>query len=183
MQLTSKTKILTNGAISVAIATVLSFVQIGIWINGGSVTLLSALPIFIFSYKYGLKWGVFCGFIFGVLQMLIGVGGLKGITLTTFVMAIILDYFLAYACYGFTGIFKNKKTPIFFVAGCLLAFIGRFICHFLSGVLIWGSLTTDGIGAVTYSFMYNLSYMLPETIVTVVASYFAYNILKKSRLI
>lgn len=44
----------------------------------------------------------------------------------------------------------------------------RFLCSFLSGVLIWGNLS-DGLPAWTYSLGYNASYMLPETVLTVVA--------------
>ena len=45
----------------------------------------------------------------------------------------------------------------------------RFLCSFLSGVLIWGNLT-DGLPAWTYSLVYNGSYMLPETLLTMVAA-------------
>ena len=44
-----------------------------------------------------------------------------------------------------------------------------FLCSFLSGVLIWGNLT-DGLSAWTYSLTYNGSYMLPETLLTMVAA-------------
>ena len=49
----------------------------------------------------------------------------------------------------------------------------RFLCSFLSGVLIWGNLS-DGLPAWTYSLTYNGSYMLPETIMTTVAAVLIY---------
>ena len=49
----------------------------------------------------------------------------------------------------------------------------RFLCSFLSGVLIWGNLS-DGLPAWTYSLTYNGSYMLPETILTTVAAVLIY---------
>ena len=45
----------------------------------------------------------------------------------------------------------------------------RFLCSFLSGVLVWGNLS-DGLSAWTYSLGYNASYMLPETLLTVVGA-------------
>ena len=42
-------------------------------------------------------------------------------------------------------------------------------CSFLSGVLVWGNLS-DGLAAWTYSLTYNGSYMLPETLLTMVAA-------------
>lgn len=175
----TKTRKITLAAICIAISTVLSFVQLTFWVNGGSVTLMAAVPIFIYAYKYGFKWGIFCGFTFGVVQAIIGIGGLKGITLLAFFMAIILDYLVAYACYGITGIFKNNKNEKVFLFACIIALFLRFICHFLSGFLIWGSLVTDGFGAIVYSFTYNISYMLPEAIINLVGGYFVFKLLKK----
>lgn len=179
----TKTKKLTTGAICITISTILSYVKISLWANGGSVTLLVALPIFIFSYKYGFKWGVFCGFTFGALQGLLEAGGLKGVTLFTFVMSILIDYLVAYGCYGIVGIFNKKKTVNHFLFGAFLSLTMRFICHFISGFWLFGSLSVDGFGAVIYSFTYNISYMLPETIITLVGCYFAFNIFKKAKLI
>ena len=53
------------------------------------------------------------------------------------------------------------------VGSAVVCFI-RFLCSFLSGVLIWGNLS-DGLPAWIYSLTYNGSYMLPEAILTVVA--------------
>ena len=58
------------------------------------------------------------------------------------------------------------------VGTAVVCFI-RFMCSFLSGVLIWGNLS-DGLPAWTYSLTYNGSYMLPETILTTVAAVLIY---------
>ncbi|MBR0517812.1 MAG: energy-coupled thiamine transporter ThiT, partial [Firmicutes bacterium] len=44
----------------------------------------------------------------------------------------------------------------------------RFLAHFLSGIIVWGSITEDGIGAVIYSLTYNGSFMAVETVITIV---------------
>lgn len=67
--------------------------------------------------------------------------------------------------------FSNKLVGVG-VGTAVVCFI-RFMCSFLSGVLIWGNLS-DGLPAWTYSLTYNGSYMLPETIMTTVAAVLIY---------
>ncbi len=45
----------------------------------------------------------------------------------------------------------------------------RLVCHFLSGILIWGSYAPEGTPVWLYSLGYNGTYMLWETIITAVA--------------
>ena len=63
--------------------------------------------------------------------------------------------------------FQNRVVGV--AVGTFMAGFLRFLCSFLSGVLIWGNLT-DGLPAWTYSLVYNGSYMLPETLLTMVAA-------------
>ena len=63
--------------------------------------------------------------------------------------------------------FKNRMVGVAF--GTFMAGVLRFLCSFLSGVLVWGNLN-EGLSAWTYSLVYNASYMLPETLLTVVAA-------------
>ena len=68
----SKTRILVECALMIAIGTVLANVKIYELPNGGSVTLLSMLPFVLISFRHGVKWGVFTGFVNSLLQMLLG---------------------------------------------------------------------------------------------------------------
>ena len=88
---------------------------------------------------------------------------------------ILLDYVLAFTLLGLAGaIAKPFKNRLVGVAVGTAAVCGiRFLCSFLSGVLIWGNLS-DGLPAWTYSLTYNGSYMLPETILTTVAAVLIY---------
>ena len=85
------------------------------------------------------------------------------------------DYVLAFTLLGLAGaIAKPFKNRLVGVAVGTAAVCGiRFLCSFLSGVLIWGNLS-DGLPAWTYSLTYNGSYMLPETILTTVAAVLIY---------
>ena len=148
----SKTRILVECALMIAIGTVLSNIKFFTLPNGGSVTLLSMLPFVLVSFRHGVKWGLFTGFVNGCLQIL-------------------LDYLVAFMALGtaefFARPFKNRMVGV--AVGTFMAGFLRFMCSFLSGVLVWGNLN-EGLSAWTYSLVYNGSYMLPETLLTMVAA-------------
>ena len=83
---------------------------------------------------------------------------------------ILLDYVLAFTLLGLACVFaKPFKNRLLGVAvGTAIVCLIRFLCSFLSGVLIWGNLN-EGLPEWVYSLTYNGSYMLPETILSVVA--------------
>ena len=56
-----------------------------------------------------------------------------------------------------------------------------FLCHFIIGWVIWDALWPNEFRLVSsvYSFLYNGSYMLPETVLTSAAAVIIYNISKK----
>ena len=56
------TKKLVTSAVMLALASVLSTIKIFQMPLGGSITLLSMLPVVLLSIKYGKKWGVFLAF-------------------------------------------------------------------------------------------------------------------------
>ena len=167
----SKTRILVECALMIAVGTVLSNIRLFSMPNGGSVTLLSMLPFVLVSFRHGVKWGVFTGFVNGCLQMLMGFYPPPASTVLYFAGEVLLDYLLAFMALGlaelFARPFKNRMVGV--AIGTFMAGFLRFLCSFLSGVLVWGNLT-DGLSAWTYSLVYNGSYMLPETLLTVVAA-------------
>ena len=85
----------------------------------------------------------------------------------------IYDYILAFTVLGLAGILRKKQfwgNVIGTVTVCLL----RFLIHFAAGIVLWANL--DEFVAfgesfvnrpVLYSLLYNGSYMLPETVLTV----------------
>lgn len=171
----SKTKVLVEGAIMVALATVLCYIRVFRLPWGGSITLLSMLPIAVYSIKYGIKSGLMASFVFALIQFGQGViDGLFGWGLSPvmLVACILLDYILAYTVIGLAGIFRSKGF-MGWIAGTTLAVVIRFLVHFISGVVIWHSYGELWTGFSTeneflYSFLYNGAYMLPELIFTVI---------------
>ena len=171
----NKTRKLTETALLIAMATVLSLIQFpGPWVNGGSITLCSMLPSCIIGYRYGVRWGLLSGFVHGLLQLLLGMNALKGVSLETLVLSVILDYLLAFAVLGFSGLFRNKikNSSVAFAAGSAIGIFLRFVCHFISGAFVWDTILGDtGLNwaGILYSLSYNGSYMGPELIITLVA--------------
>ncbi|MDO4187393.1 MAG: energy-coupled thiamine transporter ThiT [Lachnospiraceae bacterium] len=175
--MSQKTKLLAEGAAMVALATVLSFIRVIQMPWGGSVTLLSMLPIVIFSIKNGVKNGLMASFAFSLIQFGQGVmDGLFGWGLTpaSLVACIVIDYILAFTVLGFAGAFKNKGMSGW-ITGTVIAIALRLLMHFISGVVIWhsfgelwGGFATEN--TILYSLLYNGAYMIPEIIFTTIGA-------------
>ena len=167
----SKTRTLVECALMIALGTVLANIKIFEMPNGGSITLFSMVPFILVSFRHGVKWGLFTGFVNSLLQMLLGFYAPPAPGLLPLVGMILLDYVLAFSFLGlacvFAKPFKNKLVGV--AVGSAAVCVLRFLCSFLSGVLVWGNLN-DGLAAWTYSLTYNGSYMLPETLLTMVAA-------------
>lgn len=176
MKQQTKIHTLVECAQMIVIGTVLMMVKLYSLPNGGSVTLVSMLPFVLVSFRHGTVFGVATGFVSALLQMLTSFYPPPTGTLLAFIGVILLDYVLAFAVLGLASAcarpFPNRTVGV--AVGTAAVCILRFLCSFVSGFLIWGSLTEDGLGAVTYSLTYNASYMLPETILTVVVAVLLY---------
>lgn len=171
----TKTRTIVECALLIALGTILAQVKIFRMPSGGSITLLSMLPFIMISFRHGMKWGSVAAIANILLQMALG-----GIytppagTIIALIGSIFLDYVLAYLVLAFAPAFskiiKDKAAGVAF--GTAVVCFLRFICAFLSGFIVWGSLTEGLWAAVIYSLSYNAAYMIPESLLTVVASYF-----------
>lgn len=168
---------LTETAVFIALAVALSMVKIFKLPLGGSVTLVSMLPICILSFRYGVKWGFFSSFIYSLFQLMLGIttDGLLGWGLTPIMLVgcILFDYIIAFTVLGIAGVFKKKGETGLYV-GLTLAFVLRFISHVISGYFIFSYLDQWEIfgkafenAPLLYSVCYNGTYILPELIITI----------------
>ncbi len=160
-QTTSKTeghffpiKTLAETIVMVALAGVLSLISHVFYAlpQGGSIN-LGMIPILWLALRRGPKIGVFAGSVFGLVDLAI----------EPFVVSpiqFVLDYPLAFACIGVAGFFK--KLP---VLGAVVSTTGRFVCHFVSGVVYFSENTPAGMSSIVYSAIYNGSYMVPSIII------------------
>ena len=169
------------------------------WAYGGSITLFAMLPLVIIAYKYGILWGSLAGLAHGLITMLISNGGSPGLAAmvhengpAVFVGILLLDYVLAFMAVGLAGLAPRwTKNPSSALAlGAVIGLAGRFLCHFLSGFLLfgsyadwffgqmsWGQWFLDSFHGTTlsaiYSLVYNGLYMIPEIIITAVGGVIA----------
>ena len=158
-----RVRMLCEGAMMVALAQVLSYIKLMELPNGGSLT-PAMFPVILFAVRWGLTPGLMAGFTFGLLQLIFDGAYAWGW------QSMLLDYLVAFMALGmaelFARPFKNRMVGV--AVGTAVAGFLRFMCSFLSGVLIWGNLS-DGLPAWIYSLTYNGSYMLPEGIMTTIA--------------
>ena len=162
---------LVESALMLALSTLLAEFAIIKFPFGGSVTIFSQVPMVFISYRYGIKWGAFTGLCMGIIQMLFGMGNFAYVSgIVAYLILIFADYIIAFGALGFGGMFKNKiKNPVVAMAlGGGVVSVIRFLCHFISGVTIWGDYAEGAQAVWEYSFTYNAGYMLPELIITVV---------------
>jgi thiamine transporter len=166
----TSTRMLVEAGIMIALAQILSFVKIYEAPFGGSVTLGSMIPIVIFAIRWGSKSGILVGLVYGFLQFLLGTN------FSYHPLVIFLDYIFAFGVLGFAGLFrKNIYTSI---VSILIAMIGRFTFHFISGVVFW-YIYANGMNIYLYSLIYNAQYMVPEFIITTVVICALYKPLKR----
>lgn len=184
---------LTVSGIMVAMSTVLSFLKFTELPYGGSVTLFSFVPVLFVGYAYGAKWGIASGIVYGILQTIFGISGAvagAGFAWYQVLLCALLDYIVAGAMLGLGGTLKKaiKNPQISFGLGSLFACVLKYLSHFLSGYILFGTYAewffTEGGGmdyganilaaysgntlSVVYSLIYNATFMLPETIITIV---------------
>lgn len=172
-----KTRVLAEAAIMVALSTVLSLFTVFKFPWGGGITLMSMLPICLFSIKRGVKDGLCASFVYSLIQLGLGitVSGLFGWGLTPVMLisCIFLDYILAFTVLGFSGIFRKNGTSGV-ILGIVLCVGARLILHVVSGAVIFASvglvLNFNIDNSWLYSLVYNAAYMLPEMLMTCVGA-------------
>lgn len=182
------TKVLVEGAVLIALAAVLSMIKVYKLPWGGSITLISMLPICMFSIKHGVEKGLLVSLLYSLVQLFLDLGEVMGWGLSAGVLitCFALDYILAYTALGTAGMLRKKGIGGW-IAGTVIAMLLRLAMHYLSGVLIWhsvGEIWNLNIGnQYIYSLLYNGSYMVPEIIFTVIASVILYKIPQLQKMI
>ncbi len=172
-ELTKKQKIrrIVETALMLALSTILAELAVVKFPFGGSVTIFSQVPMVVIAYRYGVKWGVFSGLAMGVIQTLFGLGNFAYVSgIVAYLILLLADYLIAFGALGLGGMFKKiiKNQAASLALGGAVVSVIRFLCHFVSGVTIWGDYTNGAKEVWRYSLEYNGGYMLPELIITVI---------------
>lgn len=180
------THTLVECAMMIALGTVLSLIKVYEAPFGGSVTLLSMAPVIFVSFRHGIRTGLVTGFVYSVLQLLLGISSVAWVPdfLGKF-LCILLDYLLPFTMLGFGGMFRrcrflgNERANAMLTAflGTLAVTLFRFACHILSGVVIWYALDlvwyaddpthiVNQYSSWIFSIIYNAGFMVPEVLET-----------------
>ena len=152
----SKTKTMTVCAACVALAFVLNQITLFSMPQGGSITPASMLFIVLAGYWLGPFYGILAGVTKGLLDTVMGAYVIHPIQF-------LLDYPLAFGALGLSGLFRNMKFGLHI--GYIVGVLGRLLMVFLSGWIFWIGI---GPGAITGSFVYNISYIGPEMAATLI---------------
>lgn len=163
-------KILTlvECAMMIALAFALSCVKLWKMPMGGSVTLASMLPIMFIGIKYGSKIGLGTAFVYSLAQVAQAVveGDVFPYCQTALlvVICVLFDYIVPFSVLGLAGVFGSKGT-LGVYGGMVAVTVARFICHFVTGVSIWGQWAPEGMGKFLYSFVYNGSFLSADFVI------------------
>ena len=171
--------VLAECAIMLALSIVLSFVAIWKMPMGGEVTLLSMLPVMLIGVKYGPKTGLTVAFLYSLFQLAQGFfSGNVFVYIETAVgiaVCVAFDYVVPFTLLGLSGIFR-KRGKAGVLIGIALMIVIRFVCHYVTGVYIWGQWAEEGMSKYLYSLIYNGQYMLPECVFTTAGAAILINI-------
>ena len=144
----------------VALAQVLSYIKLFSMPMGGSLTLCSMLPIAMYAWAFGPAYGFTAAFAYSLLQIIQGAWIVHPVQF-------VLDYFIAFTCYGLSSLFP-KCLPL----GVGVAGLARYACSVISGVVFFADSAAEAgyESALLYSLGYNGGTIGVETILCVIVA-------------
>ena len=161
---------LAECAVMLALSFALSYAKFFEMPMGGSVTIASMLPIMLIGIKYGTLTGVSVGFVYSLTQLLQALSSANVFpycqSVGALAICIALDYLVPFTLIGLAGVFKElrvtKNAEVNAYVGIVSVVALRFVCHFITGVVIWGQWAPDGMGKYLYSLLYNGGFLLAD---------------------
>lgn len=154
------TRAMVYGALCIALSFILSYIKLFSMPLGGSITLCSMLPICLYAYWYGPARGFTAAFAYGILQVI------QDAYIVHWAQ-FILDYFIAFSCFGLASLFK-KSLPL----GIAVAGLARMIISMISGIVFFSEYAAEaGYASVfLYSLIYNASTIGVDTLICVIVA-------------
>ena len=149
------TRVLTEAALAIALALVLGLIKIFQMPFGGSIS-LEMVPLILLALRQGPFVGVVAGAVYGLLDLAVEPVALHPVQ-------VIFDYPLAFGALGLAGFFPPTLRGA--VLGSTVAVLGRFACHFISGVVFFSSYAWKGWSPAVYSAVYNAGYLVPSLLI------------------
>jgi thiamine transporter len=167
-------------AVATALAVVLGLFKLKLphLLYGGSIS-LHALPIFVIAIRHGVRRGILIGVAYSAVNFALGPFFLHP-------LQVMLDYPLAFGALGMAGLSRSvwpltsstdnvvsgrilSSSRLGLAGSIILASAVRFGMHFSSGMLYFAHLAPEGTSVWQFSVVYNASYIVPETLICLVA--------------
>ena len=150
------TGMLINVALMLALTIVLHQLRLFHMPQGGSITLGAMVPLLFLTYRYGAGIGCLAGFLYGMLNLMQD-------AFIVHPLQVLFDYPLPYMALAVAA-----AVPGRLYAGAALAFSARFLCHYISGVVFFGSYAPPDMSPYLYSLVFNATYLVPEALICLV---------------
>ena len=147
------THMLINVALMLALTIVLHQLRIFHMPQGGSVTIGGMIPLLFLTYRYGAGIGCLAGFLYGMMNLMQDAFILHP-------LQVLFDYPLPYMALSLAALFPAHR-----MASTALAFLARFFCHIVSGVVFFASYAPAGTSPLVYSLTFNATYLVPECLI------------------
>ncbi|MCL2137355.1 MAG: energy-coupled thiamine transporter ThiT [Coriobacteriia bacterium] len=180
-----RTQTLVEAALCVALSVVLNYAAMRLPINvaGGSIS-LTMLPIAVIAIRRGPLTGAAAGTIFGFLDLL----------MEPYILVpaqVVLDYPAPYLLFGlgvgvFSTLYYSQKTPdaaarptAVIIIATLVGGMLRLASHLLSGVIFFSEYA-GGQNVWVYSLVYNISYLGPSLLASMLCALFIVPIVDKT---
>lgn len=156
----SRTRALVYGALCLTLSFVLSYFKLFSMPFGGSITLVSMLPLMLYACCFGPACGFLAALAYALLQIVQGAWIVHPIQF-------VLDYFVAFVCLGIPSLFPNKLA-----AGSAVGGFARMLVSVVSGAIFFadGGLDYGIANPWTYSFLYNFLTVGIDTILCVIVA-------------
>lgn len=149
---------------------------------GGSITII-LVPLALAGLFCGPIWGTVVAIAFSGINFLWD--GVMSWTPNTnaVIITLFLDYIVAFGVIGLSSLFRRsffRKNPWAPLLAVLSTGLLRLVSHFFSGIIVWNQIwdyegpvkmnwTASGI---TYSLIYNCSYMIPTILLSMLVMLF-----------
>ena len=150
------TGMLINVALMLALTIVLHQLRLFHMPQGGSITLGAMVPLLFLTYRYGAGIGCLAGFLYGMINLMQD-------AFIVHPLQVLFDYPLPYMALAVAA-----AVPGRLYAGAVLAFSARFLCHYISGVVFFGSYAPPDMSPYLYSLVFHATYLVPEAIICLV---------------
>lgn len=154
--------VLVEAALIVAFAEAINYIPHTFGVSSIELQ-MGLVPMAVFALRRGVGPGLAAGFVWGILDMFLR--GIPGGSVLNAVQGVV-EYPIAFTVVGLCGLMagsfqtavrsgKTKRAAGSMVAGVIIAGCAKYFCHFVAGVIFWGSYAPKGQSPVLYSLIIN----------------------------